>query len=78
MSEASKVTIKVVLRKRKLAAKTVRFTKAQTKTIKIKLRHRAFARLAKLRRPAIKLTVTATDLAGNKAKRRTLSARLRT
>lgn len=78
MSEASKVTIKVVLRKRKLAAKTVRFTKAQTKTIKIKLRHRAFARLAKLHRPAIKLTVTATDLAGNKAKRRTLSARLRT
>jgi uncharacterized delta-60 repeat protein len=76
LSEAGKVTIKVTAKKRTLATKTVRFTKASTKTIKIKLGHRARTRLAKFRKPAIKLVVSATDLAGNKSKR-TLSAKLR-
>jgi uncharacterized delta-60 repeat protein len=76
LNEAGKVTIKVTSKKRTLATKTVRFTKASTKTIKIKLGHRARTRLANFRKPAIKLVVSATDLAGNKSKR-TLSAKLK-
>jgi uncharacterized delta-60 repeat protein len=86
LSEAGSVTIKVTIAVRRrhqrprtvtLAHRTVHFTKAGTKTFQIKLGRSARSRLSKLSKPKIKLTASAKDLAGNRAKQRTLSAKLK-
>jgi uncharacterized delta-60 repeat protein len=86
LSEAGSVTVKVTISVRRrhhrrravtLAHRTVRFTKAGTKTFQIKLGRGARSRLNKLSKPKIKLVASAKDLAGNRAKQRTLSAKLK-
>jgi uncharacterized delta-60 repeat protein len=86
LSEAGSVTIKVTIAVRRrhhrprtvtLAHRTVHFTKTATKTFQIKLGRGARSRLSKLSKPKIKLVASAKDLAGNRAKQRTLSAKLK-
>jgi uncharacterized delta-60 repeat protein len=85
LSEAGSLTLKAaILVKRRhhkarsitLAHKTVRFTKAATKTVTLKLGRSARSRLGHLRAPKIKLLASAKDLAGNTSKR-TLTAKLK-
>jgi uncharacterized delta-60 repeat protein len=59
-----------------LSRKTVRFTKAATKTVTLKLGRKAISRLSKLHTLKIKLSLSAKDLAGNKSSR-ALTVKLR-
>ncbi len=86
LSEPGTVTLKATIRVKRrhrrartivLAHKTIHFTKAATKTVKLKLGRVARKRLRKLHPLKIKLVASAKDLAGNKAKQRILSAKLK-
>jgi hypothetical protein len=77
MNEAGRTTLKIVIRRAGKPAKTlgswtrtVRFTRASAKEVRVAFGKKLRAALGRQRRlPTISVAVTATDAAGNRLKR---------